>query len=441
MHHLSSTAVARRAALVSLPFTHCRLTCEPWIDPVCTPAGDVFDVTAAVPAIRASGGRNPLTGEALALKDLVRLRFHRVGNGEGAAAVAASSSSAPFGCPVTGKEFTASTHIVAIKTTGNVFSYEAVEKLNLKPKNFRDLLDDTAFAGKGDVIHLQDPADVSGTAAARAEKMAKSVASGFAAGAGAAAVSAAASDSDGGLDRSALGKDAQRILARLSSSGGTGPVGAPAGGRGDRGASRVPGSDPRLRAPERERVAAPAFKSGAATWDTTGDDSSQPQQLSFQMRKDAEKRRKKEEAEEEAKNIREANKKARSEGKGGEKRAPAPYGEKVFERLALAAKAAAAASARPVAFTSSVTPLVRPSAAATAASDLPKPPKLRRPKAEKGYCRLRTSLGNLNLELFAAAAPRAVENFVVLAKSGYYDGCVFHRSVRNFCAQSGVRGF
>ena len=71
----------------------------------------------------------------------------------------------------------------------------------------------------------------------------------------------------------------------------------------------------------------------------------------------------------------------------------------------------------------------------------PRPPRLRRPTAERGYCRLRTSLGDLNLELFASAAPRAVENFVVLAKSGYYDGCVFHRSVRNFCAQSGVRGF
>lgn len=427
----ASSSAARRAALVSLPFTHCRLTCEPWVDPVCSPDGDVFDVTAAVPALRANAGRNPLTGEALALRDLVRLRFHRLGGG--------GEGPAPFGCPVTGRAFTPSSHIVAVRPTGNVFSFEAVERLCLRPRNFRDLLDDTEFRGRGDLIHLQDPSDASGTAAARAERLARAVAGGGAAGAALAASAAAASDEDpsSGLDRSALGRDAQRILARLASGAGgaAGPGAAPAGGRGDRGASRLPGSDPRLRAPERERVAAPSFKAGAATWDTAGDDSSQPQQLSFQMRKDAERRRRREEAEEEAVKVREANRRVRS---GEEKRAPAPYGERVFERLAAAAKARAAASSRPVAFTSSVTALAAPP---LAASDLPRPPRLRRPTAERGYCRLRTSLGDLNLELFASAAPRAVENFVVLAKSGYYDGCVFHRSVRNFCAQSGVRGF
>ena len=457
----SSAVAARRAALVSLPFTHCRLTCERWLDPVCTPDGDVFDVTAAVPAIRANGVRNPLTGEALALKDLVRLHYHRVGaagrSGDPGNGASSSSSShaaaAPFGCPVTGKAFTPSSHIVAIRTTGNVFSFEAVEKLNLKSKHFRDLVDDTPFT-KGDVIHLQDPADVSGTAAARAEKVSKAATRAFATAAvsprctsssSAAAAAAAASDAGGGsksgLDRSALGKDAQRILGRLSA----GPAGAPAGGRGDRGASRVPGADPRLRAPERERVAAPAFKAGAATWDTAGDDASQQQGLSFQMRRDAERRRRKrEEAEEEeeqqAGKLREANRRARDGGGGGggQKLAPRPYGDRVFERLASASKAAAAAASRPVAFTSSVTPLLGERASAAPPSELPSPPRLRKPKAEKGYCRLRTSLGGLNLELFAGAAPRAVENFIVLAQSGYYDGCVFHRSVRNFCAQSGV---
>ena len=447
----NSSAVARRAALVSLPFTHCRLTCERWIDPVCSPDGDVFDVTAAVPAIRASGGRNPLTGEALALKDLVRLHYHRVGDPSASASASSSSSLPPFGCPVTGKEFTPSSHIVAIRTTGNVFSFDAVERLNLKAKNLRDLLDDTPFT-KSDVIHLQDPADVSGTAAARAEKMSRAAEVGLgsigaskkAAAAGAAAAADAppspSLDPNGGssnLDASALGKDAQRILARIqASSSSMGPGGPAAGGRGDRGASRLPGSDPRLRAPERERVAAPAFKAGAATWDTSGDDSSQ-QQLTLQMRKAAEKRRRREEAEEEARKVKEANGIAK---RGEEKKAPAPYGEKVFERLALAAKAAAAASARPVAFTSSVTPLVSAPPSKNAALDLiPKPPRFRRARVEKGYCRLSTSLGDLNLELFADAAPRAVENFVVLAQAGYYDGCVFHRSVRNFMAQSGVR--
>ena len=49
-----------------------------------------------------------------------------------------------------------STHIAAIKTTGNVFSYEAIEELNMKTKNFKDLLTDEPYLKK-DMIILQDP--------------------------------------------------------------------------------------------------------------------------------------------------------------------------------------------------------------------------------------------------------------------------------------------
>ncbi len=52
--------------------------------------------------------------------------------------------------------FTASTHIVAIKTTGNVYSFSAVEELNLRPKNFIDLIDGSKFV-RGDIITIQDP--------------------------------------------------------------------------------------------------------------------------------------------------------------------------------------------------------------------------------------------------------------------------------------------
>lgn len=45
---------------------------------------------------------------------------------------------------------------MAIRTTGNVFSYEAVEQLNLKPKNFKELLTDEPFT-RQDIITLQDP--------------------------------------------------------------------------------------------------------------------------------------------------------------------------------------------------------------------------------------------------------------------------------------------
>ena len=32
--------------------------------------------------------------------------------------------------------------------------------------------------------------------------------------------------------------------------------------------------------------------------------------------------------------------------------------------------------------------------------------------------------------------PRAAENFLVLAQNGYYNGTVFHRSIKNFMVQA-----
>jgi len=52
--------------------------------------------------------------------------------------------------------FTESTHIVAIRTSGNVYAWEAVEELNIKPRFMKDLLTDQSFTRK-DIIHIQDP--------------------------------------------------------------------------------------------------------------------------------------------------------------------------------------------------------------------------------------------------------------------------------------------
>jgi cyclophilin family peptidyl-prolyl cis-trans isomerase len=48
-----------------------------------------------------------------------------------------------------------------------------------------------------------------------------------------------------------------------------------------------------------------------------------------------------------------------------------------------------------------------------------------------------TDKGNIELELLEAAAPRAVENFRLLAEHGYYDGLTFHRIVNGFMIQGG----
>ena len=74
---------------------------------------------------------------------MIRLNVHKNAEGE-------------YHCPVLFKQFTDKSHIVAIRTTGNVFSYEAVEQLNLKPRNFKELLTDDAFT-RQDMITIQDP--------------------------------------------------------------------------------------------------------------------------------------------------------------------------------------------------------------------------------------------------------------------------------------------
>ena len=45
--------------------------------------------------------------------------------------------------------------------------------------------------------------------------------------------------------------------------------------------------------------------------------------------------------------------------------------------------------------------------------------------------------GEIVIELFAKGAPRAVNNFVFLARDGFYDGVTFHRVLANFMAQTG----
>jgi cyclophilin family peptidyl-prolyl cis-trans isomerase len=48
-----------------------------------------------------------------------------------------------------------------------------------------------------------------------------------------------------------------------------------------------------------------------------------------------------------------------------------------------------------------------------------------------------TDLGDIVIELYADKAPRTVNNFVFLAREGYYDGVTFHRVIKGFMAQAG----
>ncbi len=48
-----------------------------------------------------------------------------------------------------------------------------------------------------------------------------------------------------------------------------------------------------------------------------------------------------------------------------------------------------------------------------------------------------TELGDIELDLFTQAAPKAAQNFVDLAKKGFYDEVIFHRVIPGFVAQAG----
>uniref|UniRef100_A0A8C6M283 RING-type E3 ubiquitin transferase n=1 Tax=Nothobranchius furzeri TaxID=105023 RepID=A0A8C6M283_NOTFU len=124
-----------RANFKRLPFDHCSLSLQPFEYPVCTEDGVVFELLSIVPWIK-KYGTNPISGEVR--KYFICGKYH---------------------CPVLYNVFTNNSHIVANKVTGNVFSYEAVEQLNIKTKSFKDLLTDEPFTRK-DIITLQDPTNL-----------------------------------------------------------------------------------------------------------------------------------------------------------------------------------------------------------------------------------------------------------------------------------------
>ena len=65
------------------------------------------------------------------------------------------------------------------------------------------------------------------------------------------------------------------------------------------------------------------------------------------------------------------------------------------------------------------------------------PPAMSIDPAHKYQATISTDLGDIVVELFADKAPVTVNNFVFLARDGYYDGVTFHRVIHGFMAQGG----
>ncbi len=224
-------AVSREYA--RLPLQCCALSLQPFTTPVCVASASlgghvhIFDLLSIVPWVRAHG-THPVTSEPLTTKELVKLKFHR--NEEGA-----------FACPATGKQFSAHTRVVALRPTGNVFSWDAVDSLCLARKHLKDLLDDTPFS-RADILVLQDSANAEWVAAHRSgAAKARGAAGGGGGGGGGGGAAAAAggarsemANSGGGTIR--LSEATRAILAEMPAAAAGGGGGGGGGGSGGGGA-------------------------------------------------------------------------------------------------------------------------------------------------------------------------------------------------------------
>jgi len=70
-------------------------------------------------------------------------------------------------------------------------------------------------------------------------------------------------------------------------------------------------------------------------------------------------------------------------------------------------------------------------------ADQPMPPSGALDTSKAYRARFKTERGEIVTELYAAKAPLTVENFVNLARAGFYDGTTFHRVIPGFMAQGG----
>lgn len=147
-----------------LPFNCCALTLTPFKHPVCTSNGVIFENDAILPYIL-KYKKDPVTGNPMSSRDLITLNMATEDddNNNG------RKDGCTWQCPVLNKVFTNHTKIVAIRDNSSnkneayVYSYEAVYELNIKPKNYVDLTTGNKFSptttkeGKGgDLIILQD---------------------------------------------------------------------------------------------------------------------------------------------------------------------------------------------------------------------------------------------------------------------------------------------
>lgn len=362
-----------------LPFYCCALTFTPFEVPVCTVDGSVFELMSIIPYI-IKYGKHPVTGAPLKQDDLITLNFHKNSEGE-------------YHCPVLNKVFTEFTHVVAVKTTGNVFCYEAIKELNIKTKNWKELLTDEPFT-RGDLITIQNPHALDTKVLVDFDHVKNSLK----------------------LDDEELEKmksdptyninisgDIKQMLKELGTE--NGKEIALHGGGGNKAQN------------ERAAALTAILAARSRIKDDSNGEATTKQSYSIVDAASAS-----------VHGRSAAAAKSASSDKTAARIAMHMAGERtpVNAKMVKSRYTTGAASRS---FTStSYDPVTKNDFEYVMAEKNPK---------KKGYIQLHTTHGDLNIELHCDITPRACENFITLCERGYYNGVAFHRNIRNFMIQGG----
>ncbi|GAA5895656.1 PPIL2 family peptidylprolyl isomerase [Sporobolomyces salmoneus] len=335
-HTAGGVGAKRRDVILSkLPFDCCALTLKPFETPVATTEGTIYELLAIIPFLK-QHGTDPMTGKKLTPGELVRLNFHKNADGQ-------------YHDPVTFKIFNDHTAIAAIKTSGNVYARESIDRLNVKPGNWNDLMTDEPFSRK-DIITLQDPLNV------QAKDLSK-------------------------FDYVKRNLEVQNEEDSLSG------INVEASGIG-----RVLKSIAEKEKKENDAKAAPKSLPPPVASTSTSTSTSAPVSTSSLI----------------------------SQSTG-----PVPYNTATVSTNRTAASFTSTSSALSTAVENALWD----------EEDLMY--EAVREKGERGYARMKTNYGDLNLELYAERAPRTCYNFLKLAQEGKYQKIKFHRLIPGFMLQGG----
>lgn len=140
-----ATSGARREMSVVVPFHMCAITHQPWTTPACLVQDGLICEKAHLVAFIEQHHQSPATGEKASIDDILILHISQ-------------NERQMSQDPVSMREFTDHSHLVAIRTSGHVYLYDTVFQLNVRTKNMRDLVTDVPFT-KSDILTLQDPHD------------------------------------------------------------------------------------------------------------------------------------------------------------------------------------------------------------------------------------------------------------------------------------------